>query len=122
MTRPLLTAAECRALAALWDDGARFRRHIDMARHRFGEGEYRYFATPLPPVVADPDRAVLERDEPRRQQDRARLPGDPGAEAQRVRALEDAAEPLVRAVRSDGSRPSKRMRPIRSIFGNTTSR
>ena len=34
------------------------RRHavpptIDMARHRFGEGQYRYFAPPLPELVAE---------------------------------------------------------------------
>ena len=39
---------------------------------------------PLAALVADPDRAVLERDELRREQDRVRLPGDAGAEAQRV--------------------------------------
>jgi hypothetical protein len=42
---------ECARLAALWDDPSRFRSHVDMARHRFGEGEYRYFARPLPPLV-----------------------------------------------------------------------
>ena len=52
VTPPLLTAAECRAVAAMWNDTGRFRSHIDMARHRFGVGEYRYFAEPLPAVVA----------------------------------------------------------------------
>jgi hypothetical protein len=52
VTPPLLTAAECRAVAAMWNDTSRFRSQIDMARHRFGEGEYRYFAEPLPAVVA----------------------------------------------------------------------
>ena len=52
VTPTLLTAAECRAVAAMWNDTGRFRSHIDMARHRFGEGEYRYFAEPLPAVVA----------------------------------------------------------------------
>ena len=51
-TPPLLTATECAALARAWTDERRFRTHIDMARYRFGEGEYRYFATPLPPLVA----------------------------------------------------------------------
>jgi hypothetical protein len=49
-TGRLLRADECRDLAALYDS-ADFRSHIDMARYRFGEGEYRYFADPLPPVV-----------------------------------------------------------------------
>jgi hypothetical protein len=48
----LLTAGECRDLDRLWDVEDRFRSHVDMARHRFGEGEYRYFARPLPPLVA----------------------------------------------------------------------
>ncbi|MDT0305388.1 2OG-Fe(II) oxygenase [Streptomyces sp. DSM 44917] len=54
LTEPLLTAEECRELAALYDDaeGGRFRATVDMARHRFGSGAYRYFAHPLPPAVA----------------------------------------------------------------------
>ena len=52
VTPPLLTAAECSAVGAMWNDAGRFRSHIDMARHRFGVGEYRYFAEPLPAVVA----------------------------------------------------------------------
>lgn len=48
----LLRAAECRSLAALWRRRELFRSHVDMGRQRFGEGEYRYFADPLPPLVA----------------------------------------------------------------------
>jgi hypothetical protein len=48
----LLAPAECRALAALFDDDQRFRQTIEMARYRFGEGRYRYFAAPLPPLVS----------------------------------------------------------------------
>ncbi|AHG89085.1 Protein of unknown function DUF2086 [Gemmatirosa kalamazoonensis] len=51
-TPPLLSAAECDRLAALFDDDARFRARVDMARHRFGEGRYKYFAEPLPAEVA----------------------------------------------------------------------
>ena len=51
-TPPLLSAAECRQLARLYSDDRRFRSRVDMARHRFGLGEYKYFAHPLPPVVA----------------------------------------------------------------------
>ena len=47
----LLKSAECRAIDELYDDRKRFRSHIDMALHRFGEGEYRYFDRPLPPLV-----------------------------------------------------------------------
>jgi hypothetical protein len=51
-TPPLLTPAECAGLIALYPDDARFRSRIDMARYRFGLGEYKYFAHPLPPLVA----------------------------------------------------------------------
>jgi hypothetical protein len=47
----LLDAAECRALSSLYAEDRLFRSRIDMARHRFGEGEYKYFAGPLPPIV-----------------------------------------------------------------------
>ncbi|MBB5084241.1 2OG-Fe(II) oxygenase [Nonomuraea endophytica] len=52
LTGPLLTAAECREIAGLYDDVARFRSTIDMARYRFGSGQYRYFREPFPEVVA----------------------------------------------------------------------
>jgi uncharacterized protein len=51
-TPAILAPDECRALAALFDDDARFRARVDMARHRFGEGRYKYFAEPLPDRVA----------------------------------------------------------------------
>ena len=51
-TPPLLTAEECAELVALYPDDARFRSRVEMARFRFGEGEYKYFAAPLPPLVA----------------------------------------------------------------------
>ena len=47
-TDPVLTMEECRELVALYSDDRRFRSRIDMARHRFGEGDYKYFAEPLP--------------------------------------------------------------------------
>ncbi len=47
----LLTAPECRELCALYGDSERFRKRVDLGRHRFGVGEYRYFARPLPPLV-----------------------------------------------------------------------
>lgn len=49
---PLLTPDECAGTAALFDDDERFRSTVVMARHSFGEGSYRYFADPLPPLVA----------------------------------------------------------------------
>ena len=50
-TPPLLTPPECAELIELYTDSTRFRRRIDMARHRFGVGEYQYFAEPLPALV-----------------------------------------------------------------------
>ena len=49
----LLAPEECRALAALYDDEAPFRSRVVMARHGFGRGEYKYFAYPLPALVAE---------------------------------------------------------------------
>ena len=49
----VLSGPQCRALAALYDEDGRFRSTIDMARHRFGEGEYRYFGHPLPDLVTE---------------------------------------------------------------------
>jgi len=53
VTDTLLSPAECDDLVDLYDDAARFRSTVDMVRHRFGDGQYRYFARPLPPVVAN---------------------------------------------------------------------
>ncbi len=50
VTGRVLDHDECRELAALFD-GDGFRSTIDMARHRFGDGRYRYFAHPLPAPV-----------------------------------------------------------------------
>ena len=50
-TPPLLAPGECAALAALYPDDRRFRKTVCMERHRFGVGEYKYFAAPLPPLV-----------------------------------------------------------------------
>ncbi|MFF4343342.1 2OG-Fe(II) oxygenase [Kitasatospora sp. NPDC001540] len=56
LTPRLLTPAQCRALAALYEETGRFRATVDLARYRFGSGEYRYFAHPLP----EPLRALRE--------------------------------------------------------------
>jgi hypothetical protein len=50
--RALLAPQECRALAATYGMDEVFRSRIVMARHGFGRGEYKYFAYPLPDVVA----------------------------------------------------------------------
>lgn len=60
VTAPVLGADQCRELAALFDSD-RFRSTIDMARHRFGEGRYRYFSHPLPEPIADARAGFYER-------------------------------------------------------------
>jgi len=52
-TPSLLTGEECAMLRTLYGEDARFRSRVDMARFRFGVGEYKYFASPLPPVVEE---------------------------------------------------------------------
>jgi hypothetical protein len=47
----LLPAAQCDAIARLYDDGRRFRSTVVMQRHGFGRGQYKYFAHPLPDDV-----------------------------------------------------------------------
>ena len=49
----VLTAAECRGLIRLYTDDRRFRTRVQMERHRFGAGDYAYFARPLPPMVQE---------------------------------------------------------------------
>jgi uncharacterized protein len=49
----LLTPAECAALRDLYDDDRRFRSRVDMGHHRFGEGDYKYLAHPLPGAVEE---------------------------------------------------------------------
>jgi uncharacterized protein len=49
----LLTADECVTLRDLYPDDGHFRSRVDMARHRFGEGEYKYLTYPLPSEVRE---------------------------------------------------------------------
>jgi hypothetical protein len=53
LTPPLLSVDECRGLSAGFDDSSLWRSTVVMARHGYGRGVYRYFADPLPPLVAD---------------------------------------------------------------------
>jgi uncharacterized protein len=61
LTGPLLTPGEAAGIAALYPDDARFRATINMARHRFGEGEYRYFREPFPQAVSELRDALYPR-------------------------------------------------------------
>jgi len=53
MVEGLLDHAECDGLAELYGCEERFRSRVVMARHGFGRGEYKYFAYPLPALVAE---------------------------------------------------------------------
>jgi hypothetical protein len=60
VTAPVLSTEECAELAGLFD-GDGFRSTIDMARHRFGDGRYRYFDHPLPEPVEEARVAFYEQ-------------------------------------------------------------
>jgi hypothetical protein len=47
----LLGPDHCRHLIGLYADEDRFRKRVVMERLRFGVGEYKYFAAPLPEIV-----------------------------------------------------------------------
>ncbi|MBO3750437.1 2OG-Fe(II) oxygenase [Streptosporangiaceae bacterium NEAU-GS5] len=61
LTHRILTPQECRDIADLYDDVDRFRSTIDMARYRFGSGQYRYFGSPLPEPVRQLREAFYPR-------------------------------------------------------------
>jgi hypothetical protein len=49
----LLTPELCRALQASYARDELFRSRVVMGRHGFGRGEYKYYAYPLPPLLAE---------------------------------------------------------------------
>lgn len=51
VTPTVLDPETCANLVGLYDEPDHWRSRIDMARHRFGSGEYKYFSYPLPEVV-----------------------------------------------------------------------
>jgi hypothetical protein len=57
----LLTEAECVELRGLYERDDLFRSTITMGRHRFGEGEYRYFHAPYPEPVERLKQALYPR-------------------------------------------------------------
>jgi len=57
----LLEPGECAALAGAFERDEGFRSRVVMAQHGFGRGEYRYFAYPLPDVIAELRTALYPR-------------------------------------------------------------
>lgn len=51
--RPLLSERDAAALRRGFDRDADFRNTVEMARHNFGQGRYRYYANPVPSVIAN---------------------------------------------------------------------
>lgn len=47
----VMTAPECAEMRTLYEHEAMFRSRVVMARHGFGQGEYQYFAYPMPQPV-----------------------------------------------------------------------
>lgn len=61
MIEQLITPAECDALSQLYPNDDLFRSRVVMGRHGFGRGEYKYFAYPLPELVAGLRTALYPR-------------------------------------------------------------
>jgi uncharacterized protein len=61
MTGVLLAPEECEQLVGSYGSDALFRSRVVMARHGFGKGEYKYFAYPLPDLVAALRAALYPR-------------------------------------------------------------
>ena len=57
----LLDAAETARIRELYSRDESFRTTVDMGRHRFGEGEYRYFKTPYPQPIEELKQALYPR-------------------------------------------------------------
>jgi uncharacterized protein len=59
--KDVLTRTECEDLGAVYPRDESFRTRIDMVRHGFGKGEYKYFRYPLPMTVAELRTALYAR-------------------------------------------------------------
>jgi hypothetical protein len=61
MLPQLLTDAESAEFRAMYDRDDLFRSTVNMGRHRFGEGEYRYFRSPYPEQIEQLKKALYPR-------------------------------------------------------------
>jgi hypothetical protein len=48
---PLLNPEQCQEFMRLYEQEDLYRSTINMSRYRFGEGEYKYFDSPLPSLL-----------------------------------------------------------------------
>ncbi len=91
-TGPVLTTAECGEFIDLYDADDQFRSTIDMERHRFGSGQYRYFADPLPTAINElrdafwPRLLPIAREWAARRDEHAPWPDDFGEWLEQCRA------------------------------------
>ena len=88
----LLKPAECSELAGMYDQRPRFRSRVVMERVRFGVGEYKYYARPLPPIVAALRTTVYRRLAPIANQWARALGGGEPYPAELARFLEICGE------------------------------
>jgi hypothetical protein len=97
--RDLLTSVECDDLACLYALDEGFRSRVVMARHGFGNGEYRYFSYPLPPLVQGLRTALYPRLAPVANRWHERM-------GMSVRFPAEHAEFIARCAASGQSRPT----------------
>lgn len=57
----LLTPREAAGMRQLYEQDERFRSTVNMGRHRFGEGQYKYFRAPYPEPVERLKQALYPR-------------------------------------------------------------
>jgi hypothetical protein len=58
---PLVTPSEAQRIRELYQESGYFRSTVDMGRHRFGEGQYRYFKAPYPEPIERLKQALYPR-------------------------------------------------------------
>ncbi len=57
----VLPTSTCDEIAGYYTNDSLFRKTIDMARYRFGKGQYKYLKYPLPPVVQSLRASLYEK-------------------------------------------------------------
>jgi hypothetical protein len=57
----LLSPDDCAAFREDFEDDSRFRKTIEMGRHAYGDGRYRYYTTPLPEGLSRVRESLYEQ-------------------------------------------------------------